>query len=175
MAIAATAWRRRTRLGGAALPAFAAALSLPCVGYLWTWIETGSPFYPLKAPGLALPFHPGLAKLFSGEVFAPAVLTHPGWPGFLQLFWSASGAGGAGGAGGADGGFAGNGHMNFGLGGAILAVAALIGLLLSLRRTDRRSALILCVAGAAITSMLVLSPGNLALRTVWIGVYGCRR
>lgn len=67
-AIAAAAWRHRTRLGRAALPAFAAALSLPCVGYLWTWIETGSPFYPIKTPGLSLPFHLELAKLFSGEV-----------------------------------------------------------------------------------------------------------
>lgn len=169
VAIAVASWRHRTRLGGGALPAFTAALSLPCVGYLWTWIATGSPFYPIRAPGLELPFHLELAKLFSGEAFAPAVLANPGWPGFLRLFWSVSGAGEAGGAVSDSLGY---GHLNFGLGGAILAAAALVGLLLSLGRVDRRFSIILCLAGAAMTTPLVLSSDHLALRTVWIGVLG---
>ncbi|MCP4201030.1 MAG: hypothetical protein GY769_03760 [bacterium] len=157
LAIAATAWRHRGRLARTVYPSFGAALLLPCVGYVWTWIRTGSPFYPIKAPLLRLPFHQELAELFSGQVFSPAVLTGAGWPGFLRLFWS---------------GAPGEGHMNFGVGGAILGAAALLGVGLSLNRSDRRLPVLLCLAGAVITIPFVLSAGNLALRTVWIGVLG---
>lgn len=167
LALVVTAWRRRagrrigpsdrSSIGFGWLAAGAGALILPALGYLRTWLLTGSPFYPVRAPGLPLPHHQGLADLFSGRVFAPAALTEPGWEGFRRLFVSASSE---------------EVHMNFGLGGALLAVAAVAGWALAVRRPGRRLELALCWAGAVLLMPLVLSPGNLALRTVWIGVLG---
>lgn len=164
LALAGAAWRRRTpnrsrsrSRGTAAAVASIGALALPCFGYLQTWIETGSPLFPVRAPGLPLPYHQGLADLFSGRAFGLAALADPGWPAFLKLFYSAADEGG---------------HLNFGLGGAILAAAGTAGFLYAASKPGRRSELALCLAGAVLLVPLVLSPGNLGLRTLWIGVLG---
>lgn len=150
-------WRRRRQLHWSALSMMAAALMVPCAGYFHTWIHTGSPLYPFKAPLLSLPYHQGLADLFAGRVLLPEGESGALGAVVLKLFWSPP---------------YGQGHMNFGLGGALLAAAAVAGIVGAVRKGERGTALWLTLAGAAVSTPLVFTDGNLALRTLWVGVLG---
>ncbi|MFQ5526523.1 MAG: hypothetical protein ACE5GX_09710 [Thermoanaerobaculia bacterium] len=150
-------WRQRARLHWWALPMSATALLAPCFGYFHTWIHTGSPIYPFRAPLVRLPFHQGLADLFAGRVMIPEGSTGSLGEVVSELFWSPP---------------FGLGHMNFGVGGALLAAAAIGGLTYAVRDRDKRFALWLTLAGAAVSTPLVFTESNLALRTLWVTVLG---
>jgi hypothetical protein len=62
--------------------------------------------------------------------------------------------------------------MNFGLGGAILAVVALTGLVRAARGGGQALFLGITLTGALTSTLLVFTDGNLALRTLWVGVLG---
>ncbi len=145
-------WHRRSVKGLAAL---VAVFFAPCLGYLHTWIQTGSPFYPFKVPIFtSMPFHERLDDLHSGRLLLPEYMTGAGWEGFGRLFWSFPQ------------------HMNFGIGGALLFVVAAIGLIAAIRRPGKRKVVLLCLIGAVLSTPAALSSDNLALRTFWIGVMG---
>lgn len=164
--VAILAWRRR-RLDnseyqnqGSQAPALlmmAVALLAPCVGYFHTWAKTGSPFYPFKAPLLSLPFHQGLADLFAGRVLLPEGSSGSLGEVIQRLFWSSP---------------YGQGHMNFGLGGIFLAAAAIVGIARAVRKGGWGTALWVTLAGAIVSTPLVFTEANLALRTLWVGVLG---
>jgi hypothetical protein len=143
-------WRRRS---GKGLVALIVTFSAPCLGYLYTWINTGSPFFPFKVPVFtSLPFHQRLDDSLSGRLLLPDFVTEAGWQGFVHLFWSTPQ------------------HMNFGIGGLILFGVATFGLIQAIRRPDRRGLVLLCLTGAVVSTPAVLNADNLALRTIWIGV-----
>lgn len=152
------AWRKRGKLETPGLVAagMGAALVVPCIGYFHTWIRTGSPFYPFKTPLLDLPHHQGLADLFAGSGLLPPGTRVALLDVVSRLFWTPP---------------AGQEHMNFGLGGMLLAVTALAGLLAAFR--DRRFGLLwLTLSCAVVSTPLVFSESNLALLTLWVGVLG---
>ncbi len=155
--LAVLVWRRRSRLRFSAWVLMAAAPVLPCVGYLHTWIHKGSPLYPFRAPLLSLPYHQGLADLFAGRQLLTG--SNDGLLGqvFHQLFWSPP---------------FGQGHMNFGLGGALMGATALVGIALAIRRGGRLRLLWLTMAAAVVSTPLVFTEANRALWTIWVLVLG---
>jgi hypothetical protein len=142
------------------VPALAAAMLLPCAGYLRTWMVTGSPVYPNKAPlteRLDLPYHEGLERVTSGQAVPQGLVRPRGFRGAVQLFWQQKG---------------GRGHMNFGLGGLVLALLAGAAFLEGIVRSRHRTELLYLFSGAALLTPLFIGPSTLALRTIWIGVLG---
>jgi hypothetical protein len=147
---------RRTVL----VPALAAVMLLPCAGYFRSWMVTGSPVYPSKAPlagKLDLPYHEGLERVTSGRALPQGLVRPRGLAGAVQLFWQQKG---------------GRGHMNFGLGGLVLAFLAGAAFFGGIAQSRHRTALLYLFSGAALVTPLFMGPSTLALRTIWIGVLG---
>ena len=131
---------------------------LPAFGYVHAWIHKGSPFYPSKAPvASSLPYHEGLDELASGRLFPPEEVDIPTSETITKLFWSTPG---------------GYGHINFGLGGLVLALLTMGTLPSGLKRIETRPVILLLLLGALLTVALFAIPSTAGLRTVWIGVLG---
>jgi hypothetical protein len=141
-------------------PALAVVMLLPCAGYFRNWMVTGSPVYPSKPPlteRLDLPYHEGLERVTSGRALPQGLVRPRGLAAAAQLFWQQKG---------------GRGHMNFGLGGLVLALLAAAAFLGRIVQSRYRTALLYLFSGAVLVTPLFMGPSTIALRTIWIGVLG---
>ena len=152
--------RHRGRRRALIAVGMATALLLPAVGYLHTWRATGSPFYPSPAPGplaALFPYHHGLTAILSGAGLPPERVRSYGLGTIVRLFSSGSGP---------------REHLDFGPGGFPLVSLALVGLGFGVARRRSRPAALYALACALLVMPLFCGPGTLALRTVWIRVFG---
>ena len=148
-------WRRR----GALIVGVAVAGTVALPHYVKAWIETGSPFYPLRVQFLGRELHPGNDELVlymtgqiseTGESFSPLTmartLVDPTFPGV--------------------------GHMGFGLMGPALVVAGLVSAVLMVRRRTHTVPVLVLIGVAAYVVVTLLSSdyyGIWALGTLQLG------
>ncbi len=167
LALLAAGWirHRGTTLAAAAGIVLAAG---PNLGYLEAWLAAGSPFYPFKAPLLdGLPYHEALHRMLSGAFDMGDHVPQSAFEIARALFWGAPPG-------------PGNAHLNFGLGGLLLAALAVGGAVRGLlwhrspaeerAAPSARGAVILLFLVAASALPAFLGEGSLGLRTFWIDV-----
>ncbi len=152
---------RAARDRGLGVVAAAVAAALPCGVYGSVWLEMGSPFYPWGVPGggvLGFPVHDGVAAIVAGATVDPVLLEVSTGELLQRLFWFPP---------------AGFTQLNWGLGGAALALAAVAGLTRSKELLVRNGPWVVTAValGALLPWPSVLSPDTLTMRTLWLDVF----